>query len=278
MEDSGLVFCRRDLYLKMPQIEPIKRRKARHIWTRRILSLMLVLLAGPILLLILGTPNLDTHWRPSERQITGPAPHPAKEPAALVQVYGARAYNWRGAFGIHTWVATKRSGAAYYLIYQVVGWNLYRGKPTVTVGPVEAPDFPWYDAPAVLLQEHRGPLAEALIDRIQEAVAAYPYYHEYRVWPGPNSNTFTAFIAREVPELGVDLPPTAIGKDYLTAGRMVDRMPSGSGWQLSLMGLLGVGVAWEEGIELNVLGLSAGFDINDLALRLPGLGRVRTIM
>ena len=43
----------------------------------------------------------------------------------------------------------------------------------------------------------------------------YPYADSYRVWPGPNSNTFTAFVLREVPELRVDLPPTAIGKDYL---------------------------------------------------------------
>ena len=28
-------------------------------------------------------------------------------------------------------------------------------------------------------------------------------------------------------------------------------MPSGTGWQVSLLELLGVGVAWEEGIELN---------------------------
>jgi hypothetical protein len=37
---------------------------------------------------------------------------------------------------------------------------------------------------------------------------------------------------------------------------------------------LGLGLAWEEGIELNVLSLSAGADANDLGLRLPGIGRV----
>jgi hypothetical protein len=50
-------------------------------------------------------------------------------------------------------------------------------------------------------------------------------------------------------------------------------MPSGTGWQLSLFGLFGIGLAWEEGVEINVLGLSAGIDLNDLTLRLPGLGR-----
>ena len=78
----------------------------------------------------------------------------------------------------------------------------------------------------------------------------------------------------QVPELGLDLPPTAIGKDYLTGSGLFDRMPSGTGWQISLLGLLGIGAAWEEGVEINVLGLSAGIDFNDLALRLPGVGRL----
>jgi hypothetical protein len=142
---------------------------------------------------------------------------------------------------------------------------------SVSHGP---PDFLWYNARPDLLLERRGPGVDALIDRIETAVAAYPYPREYRVWPGPNSNTFTAFVARQVPELGLDLPPTAIGKDYLTGGRILDRMPSGTGWQVSLSGLLGLGLAWEEGLELNVLGLSAGLDVNDLALRLPGIGRI----
>ncbi|MEZ5740476.1 MAG: hypothetical protein R3E68_14195 [Burkholderiaceae bacterium] len=52
------------------------------------------------------------------------------------------------------------------------------------------------------------------------------------------------------------------------------RAPSGSGWQFSLAGLLGLTVAAREGIEINLLGLSGGFDVDDLALRLPGVGRV----
>jgi hypothetical protein len=53
---------------------------------------------------------------------------------------------------------------------------------------------------------------------------------------------------------------------------VIDRMPSGTGWQVSLYGLLGLGLAREEGIELNILGLAAGIDFKDLALRLPGIG------
>jgi len=242
-------------------------------WPLRFLMIVALLLLGPLSVLAFGNLNLDTHWSAASMASSGQAPKPSQEPVALVQVYGARAYNWRGAFGIHTWIAAKRRSANHYSVYQVIRWNLYRGRSTVSASLVEAPDFAWFNAPPELLKEHRGPGAEALIDRIEGAVAAYPYPSRYRLWPGPNSNTFTAFVARQVPELGLDLPPTAIGKDYLGDGQIFGRMPSGTGWQFSLFGLFGIGLAWEEGVEINVLGLSAGIDLNDLALRLPGFGR-----
>jgi len=243
-------------------------------WPLRALLLVPLFLLGPIGVLAFGGLDLNTHWNRAGTASTGLVPAPQHEPDAVVQVYGARAYSWRGAFGIHTWIATKRPDADHYLVYQVIGWNLYRGRSTVTVSRVERPDFSWFNAGPELLAERRGQGAEALIDRIEVAVRTYPYPNDYRVWPGPNSNSFTAYVARQVPELGLDLPPTAIGKDYLAGGRLLDLMPSGSGWQISLFGLLGIGLAWEEGIELNILGLSAGIDLNDLALRLPGVGRL----
>jgi len=243
-------------------------------WPGRILALVAVFLLGPFGVLAFGDLDLDTHWSAASRASSGQAPEPRHTPEALIQVYGARAYNWRGAFGIHTWIATKRRNASQYTVYQVIGWNLYRGRSAVSVSRGGPPDFMWFNARPQLLLEHRGTGVDSLIDRIEAAVAAYPYAGEYRVWPGPNSNTFTAFVARQIPELGLDLPPTAIGKDYLAGGRVLDRMPSGSGWQVSLLGLLSIGLAWEEGIEVNLLGLSAGLDLNDLGLRLPGIGRV----
>jgi hypothetical protein len=35
-----------------------------------------------------------------------------------------------------------------------------------------------------------------------------------------------------VPELRLDLPPTAIGKDFLPNGEVVARAPSGTGFQV----------------------------------------------
>src|SRR5439155_344125 len=106
------------------------------------------------------------------------------------------------------------------------------------------------------------------------AVAAYPYPQSYRAWPGPNSNTFTAFIARAVPELRLDLPSNAIGKDYLPNGSVFAAAPSGTGYQLSLFGLAGVLAAREEGLELNLLGLTFGLDLASPGIKLPGIGRL----
>jgi hypothetical protein len=81
-------------------------------------------------------------------------------------------------------------------------------------------------------------------------------------------------VARAVPELGLELPPTAVGKDYLGGGRFAARTPSGTGFQLSLLGLAGISVGLAEGLELNLLGLTIGIDPQHLAIKLPGIGRV----
>ena len=113
-----------------------------------------------------------------------------------------------------------------------------------------------------------------IIAKLAAAVASYPDADTYRAWPGPNSNTFLAHLGREIPELRLTLPPTAIGKDYLPDGRIFARTPSGTGYQASIAGLLGLIAGGDEGFELNVLGLVTGFDLARPALKLPGIGRV----
>ncbi|MBI3113150.1 MAG: DUF3750 domain-containing protein, partial [Rhodospirillales bacterium] len=58
------------------------------------------------------------------------------------------------------------------------------------------------------------------------------------------------------------------------AGDFVARAPSGTGYQISLFGVLGVLLGVEEGIEINVLGLTFGIDPLDLAVKLPMAGRI----
>lgn len=231
-----------------------------------------LLLLGPLAVIAQGDAGSRGAWWSASRASSGQAPDPAVERGAVVQVYGARTVGWRGAFGIHTWIATKRSNADTYTIHHVIGWRVYRGGRGV-VTQTGTPDFHWFGAYPELLADRRGDGIDAMIDDIEAAVAAYPWPESYRAWPGPNSNTFTAFVARRVPALGLDLPSTAIGKDWLDH-TLVDRTPSGTGWQVGLFGVLGVAVGLREGIELNLLGLNFGIDFDDASLRLPGFGRV----
>ena len=53
-----------------------------------------------------------------------------------------------------------------------------------------------------------------LIVAVDRAARSYPWPDSYKAFPGPNSNTFTAWIARQVPELGLSLPFSAIGSSY----------------------------------------------------------------
>ena len=210
-------------------------------------------------------------WRTASRTTVGLAPDPKATPEPVVQVYAARAVRWRGYFGVHTWIAVKPRNAVTFTVYEVNGWRLRRTGSSVSIGE-RPPDSRWFGSRPDLIAERRGEGVDELIARIEQAVADYPYADDYRVWPGPNSNTFVAHVLRAAPELRADLPATAIGKDYL-GWRLVASAPSGTGGQLNLFGVLGVLAGVEEGLELNVLGLTFGVDPLDLALKLPLAGR-----
>jgi hypothetical protein len=241
---------------------------------RRFLLLLLVLLVAPLLVsaCVFGREG-GLPWYQARRDPSGLAPDPAVTQEAVIQVYAARAVAWRGIFSVHTWIAVKPAGAPRYTRYEVVGFGIDQGAPAVRVDRM-GPDNYWFGARPELVLDRRGPEAGALIGKIRAAVENYPYPHEYRAWPGPNSNTFTAYVAREVPELGLDLPSNAVGKDYLPDGAVFAPVPSGTGYQLSLFGLAGLLAARDEGIELNLLGLAFGVDFKNPGVKLPGIGRL----
>jgi len=119
----------------------------------------------------------------------------------------------------------------------------------------------------------RGAEAEAVLAKLPQVADAYPYT-TYKAWPGPNSNTFVAHVGRAIPELELNLPPLAIGKDYRPLGQFVARAPSGTGYQVSIGGIVGLMLAGIEGLEINLFGLVAGIDFRHPALKVPGLGRI----
>lgn len=213
------------------------------------------------------------HWSVARWDSAGLLPDPTSHPEPLVRVFVARTWGWKAAFAVHSWIVVKPAGARAYERWDVVGWGVDRGLPAVRRN-IRPADGHWAGSPPEIVAALDGPLAEAAIPKLQAAIAGYPHGHEYRLWPGPNSNSFVAYLLRTVPELAAELPPTAIGKDYLVDADILARAPSGTGFQLSLLGVLGLTLALEEGLELNVLGLVFGVDPLDLAVKLPGIGRL----
>ena len=242
--------------------------------TTRVFSILfVVLLVGPVFAVASGMAEVKKDWRTASHEPMGIAPKPEEHPDPIIQVYGARTWGWRGAFAVHTWISYKRANASDYITYEVIGWRAWHGGNALTRRS-GAPDRRWFGSEPEMYAELAGPEVEAVIDRLELAVAAYPYATSYRTYPGPNSNTFTAMVGRELPELKLDLPPTAIGKDYLGDSTLAAASPSGTGYQLSFFGLIGIMAAAEEGLEVNVLGLTFGIDPLDLAIKLPGVGRL----
>ncbi|MFO1323960.1 MAG: DUF3750 domain-containing protein [Burkholderiales bacterium] len=233
-----------------------------------------LMLAGPLLTLAFGRVSVSGDWRTASQRATGLAPDPAAHRAPVVQVYASRTFGWRGAFADHTWLAAKPQDADRYTRYEVIGWYAGNGRSVVSISDARAPDAEWYGASPRLLRELRGPEAAAVIAKLPVAVAAYPHATDYRAWPGPNSNTFVAHLGRAIPELRLTMPSTAIGKDYVSLAGIVGASPSHTGVQFSVLGVLGVLAGWDEGLEVNVLGLVAGIDVQHPAFKVPGIGRV----
>lgn len=210
-------------------------------------------------------------WQTAPRHSAGIAPDPGHwSETAIVQVYVAPTYGWRGLFAVHPWIIFKRAGETRFTRYEVIGW----GGDNVVRRDQSVADGLWFGAQPRLLVDQRGADVEAMIGEIETAIASYPYPGTYHAWPGPNSNTFMAHIGREVPSLGLDLPANAIGKDYRPIAQPFGLSSSGRGVQASLLGLLGINAGLEEGIEFNILGLDFGLDFNSPGLRLPFIGRI----
>lgn len=215
-----------------------------------------------------------TNWWNAKQGNTRQAPDAGTTDDGIIQVYAARTVRWRGVLGVHTWIATKKTGEDYYTRMEVMGYALRWGRHSVQIRRGQ-PDRYWYGNRPELLREIRGgDEVDGLIDRLRYASENYQYDGRYNIWPGPNSNTFLAYLGRRVPELNLELPSNAIGKDYLPGGSVLAATPSGRGFQFSLGGALGFMLGLEEGVEINIAGLTAGVDFSPPAIKLPAVGRI----
>jgi hypothetical protein len=208
-------------------------------------------------------------WEDARWSSAGILPPAASDPEPRVVVFSARTAGWRGIFAVHTWIVVKPENADRYTRYEVTGW----GDP-IRVNRL-APDAFWISYRPDIVGDVRGPTAGAAIQKIEAAIIDYPYasYGSYRMWPGPNSNTFVASVLRAAPELEIAMPPEAIGKDFRADGSLIGLTESGTGFEVSVYGLLGK-IGLIEGLEANFLGLVAGLDGRHPAVKIPAFGRV----
>ena len=232
---------------------------------------ILLLFLGPIFAraALYAVDDGPRSWRDADWSSTGLLPKASADTQARVIVFTATTGAWKGIFSVHSWIVFKSANATAWTRYDVVGWG----------EPVRTNNWPadgrWFGNMPVAIADISGPDAEKLIPRIETAVTEYRFARagDYRIWPGPNSNSFVASILRTVPELGVTLPPNAVGRDF-REGVYAGLTDSRTGFELNLSGFAAFKIGWVEGIEVNLLGLVAGLDLRHPGLKLPGFGRV----
>lgn len=231
------------------------------------LTILLPISVGAALGYARGWPE---NWKVASWASSGLLPEASAVPPATVMILASRTGRWKSIFAEHMSIVVKPEGAPTWTRYDVVGW----GNPVRK--NAYAADALWYGNAPRVVYKLEGEQAAKLIPAIQNSVRHYPFQKKgtYKVWPGPNSNTFVAWVVRTTPGFDAELPPVAVGKDWLGSGFSTAVAPSKSGWTFSAGGFVGGTLAWEEGIEFHLLGSTIGFDVNDLAIKLPALGKL----
>lgn len=119
--------------------------------------------------------------------------------------------------------------------------------------------------PCQVAKEWRGQDAQAIIAVLNKP-EAYPHQKTYRAWPGPNSNTYAAWVLAQA-RVPMDLQPMAIGKDYRgLVGGGVSPTRTGVQGETPLVGLT---LGLKDGVELHLLCLTFGLDFDHPALKTP---------
>ena len=66
------------------------------------------------------------------------------------------------------------------------------------------------NGPSRLIQQWSNQDALSIIKKIESSPRTYPFIHQYRYWPGPNSNTFAQWAVKSKIKLGA----RALGKNF----------------------------------------------------------------
>lgn len=209
-------------------------------------------------------------WRAADWSASGLLSDPAAAPDAAIYLMAARTGGLKGAFSVHSWIVLKKANGNGYDRYEKVGW----GSPVRHNG--YAPDARWYSNEPWIVHEVTGEKAARLIPRFEAAIERYPYRNrgDYHIWPGPNSNTFVAYLLNAVPEFGGRMPPNAVGRDFAPGAVSVDWRPESFDLHATIQGVIGFTLGLGSGIEVHVAGLVAGIDFTRPALKIPAYGRL----
>jgi hypothetical protein len=240
---------------------------------KRIILFVLLVFVAPALATVAWWTQQErpNSWSSADWTSSGVLPSATANRDAAVYVMAARTGGLKGAFSLHSWIVLKREGSATYDRYDKVGWG----------SPIRhnayAADGRWYSNAPDIVASATGPEAARLIPAVEQAIADYRYSNrgDYRIWPGPNSNSFVAHVLRGVPDLGVILPPNATGRDYAPGLLAVDLAPDWRDIHVTLGGVFGFAAGVRSGIEFHFAGLVAGLDFASPAIKIPAYGTVR---
>jgi hypothetical protein len=147
-----------------------------------------------------------------ESSVRGKQPPADQNSAPRVQLRYATLPFPLGLLALHYW----------FVVFEPDGrcrrWEVWQAPDAggTSIGHVhcdlKAPDAGVGGGPARIAAEWTGQAAEK-IKKILENSKTYPYCDRYLPWPGPNSNTFAAWVLRQA---GVEhrLPWRAFGRDF----------------------------------------------------------------
>jgi len=115
---------------------------------------------------------------------------------------------WYTRFAAHCWFDVVPEEEDGWHRVEIIGPD--SGLTAVPLSPAEAMCPNRWDRRVRVLLSGRDPAVA------RELLAAAADYDDrlYLAWPGPNSNTFVAEMARRVPGLQVRLPWNAVGRGY----------------------------------------------------------------
>lgn len=170
---------------------------------------------------------------------------------------------WYSRFASHSFVEYRESPSSAWRRLEIV--NKDSGIVHEEISQAEATATTRWGNPVHLVSQSKvdGPL----VVRKMEKIAKNYDDSLYRPWPGPNSNTFTTEIIREVNGVTGMLEHNGVGKDH---GLYFGPTTGGTGLEIQAT-YLGVEAGLREGVQLNLLGLTAGVGIWPPSLKVPFL-------